>query len=149
MNLTRSCDLMTHESRPGLTYMVDWELRSQSQPVGPLLDHRAGRPLARNTTSSYLDETYMPSGSDRPNARVLSNELFMGDGKPRPSVHNKTALFAFFGEYSLNVIFYLFVYYLRTYVYLFCVFMYIYFTYLCCFFFEGVFLIFFFFLIWF
>lgn len=58
----------------------------------------AGRPIARNVTPSYQDETYKPSGRDRPNPRLLSNELFKGDGVPRHSLSNKSALFAFFGQ---------------------------------------------------
>ncbi|KAK7092277.1 hypothetical protein V1264_008051 [Littorina saxatilis] len=59
----------------------------------------AGRPLARNITSSYLDETYMPSGRGRPNPRQISNELFKDPSAlSRPSIQNKTAFFAFFGQ---------------------------------------------------
>ncbi|KAK7492719.1 hypothetical protein BaRGS_00016024, partial [Batillaria attramentaria] len=57
----------------------------------------AGRPIARNVTSSYLDETYMPSGWNRPNARELSNELFAGPHNIQ-NANNKTAIFAFFGQ---------------------------------------------------
>ncbi|GFN94573.1 dual oxidase [Plakobranchus ocellatus] len=58
-----------------------------------------GRPLERNVTPVYKDETYRPSGWDRPNAREISNELFM---EPPSSSgvgnhNNRTALFAFFG----------------------------------------------------
>lgn len=62
-----------------------------------------GRPLARNITSSYLDETYMPSGRGRPNPRQISNELFKDPSAlSRPSIQNKTAFFAFFGKISFQ-----------------------------------------------
>ncbi|CAG5124174.1 unnamed protein product [Candidula unifasciata] len=59
-----------------------------------------GRPLERNITPTYEDETYLPSGWDRPNPRRISNELF---GNPAgssgiPHKRNLTALFAFFGQ---------------------------------------------------
>lgn len=57
----------------------------------------AGRPIARNVTSSYIDETYKPSGWNRPNARELSNELFAGPINLH-NAQNKTAMFAVFGQ---------------------------------------------------
>ncbi|XP_012943057.2 dual oxidase [Aplysia californica] len=60
-----------------------------------------GRPLERNITPHYQDETFRPSGWNRPNARRISNELF-GESKTRFSgqenSRNLTALFAFFGQ---------------------------------------------------
>lgn len=56
-----------------------------------------GRPLARNITSAYGDNTYMASGGDRPCPRKLSNLVFKGKSGIR-NRRNLTALFAFFGE---------------------------------------------------
>ncbi|KAH9505499.1 hypothetical protein Btru_057458 [Bulinus truncatus] len=59
-----------------------------------------GRPLERNVTPTYEDETYRPSGWDRPNPRTISNEIF---GSPDAGVsglrneRNLTAMLAFFG----------------------------------------------------
>ncbi|XP_014788035.1 dual oxidase isoform X1 [Octopus bimaculoides] len=58
----------------------------------------AFRPLAFNLPNHYEDQTYLPSGSNRPNARYISRELFQGKiGKM--STTNKTALFAYFGQF--------------------------------------------------
>ncbi|PVD36104.1 hypothetical protein C0Q70_03077 [Pomacea canaliculata] len=57
----------------------------------------AGRPLARNITSAYGDNTYMASGGDRPCPRKLSNLVFKGKSGIR-NRRNLTALFAFFGQ---------------------------------------------------
>ena len=75
-----------------------------------------GRPLARTVTPTYEDETYKPSGQNRPNPRKLSNALFrdprLEDDKkdyvsPVPSRTRKTALFAYFGKISLLIFHYL------------------------------------------
>lgn len=60
-----------------------------------------GRPLTRLVTPVYEDETYRPSGYDRPNPRAISNELFSDTSDPlaRGNIHNRTALFAFFGVF--------------------------------------------------
>lgn len=60
-----------------------------------------GRALERNITPAYADDTYRPSGWDRPNPRWVSNELFGADHLPKGQVANErnlTALFAFFGQ---------------------------------------------------
>ncbi|KAL7305239.1 hypothetical protein TKK_0002624 [Trichogramma kaykai] len=53
--------------------------------------------LTRKTPADYQDEVYMIAGQDRPSARKLSN-LFMHGEDGLPSITNKTALFAFFGQ---------------------------------------------------
>ncbi|XP_076455954.1 dual oxidase 2-like [Babylonia areolata] len=60
----------------------------------------AGRPVARTVGTAYEDETYMPSGWDRPNPRMISNELFqkLVNVTLWPRASNKTAFFAFFGQ---------------------------------------------------
>ncbi|CAE1319995.1 DUOX [Acanthosepion pharaonis] len=48
--------------------------------------------------TAYEDMTYLPSGSERPNARSLSNDLFTGQ-TGLPSNNNWTSLFAHFGKF--------------------------------------------------
>ncbi|XP_059143765.1 dual oxidase 1-like [Physella acuta] len=59
-----------------------------------------GRPLERNITPTYEDETYQLSGWDRPNPRRISNELFgnIAGESGIPNQKDLTALFAFFGR---------------------------------------------------
>lgn len=47
--------------------------------------------------AAYSDGVYMLAGDDRPSPRKLS-DLFMNGDDGLPSVHNRTALFAFFGN---------------------------------------------------
>ena len=46
---------------------------------------------------AYSDMTYQLAGIDRPNPRVISNNVFTGPSG-LPSYRNYTALFAFFGK---------------------------------------------------
>ncbi|GFR79628.1 dual oxidase, partial [Elysia marginata] len=60
-----------------------------------------------NPTWGAVDETYRPSGYDRPNARVISNALFSDplDSQAHGNIHNRTSLFAFFGNITYIVLF--------------------------------------------
>lgn len=53
--------------------------------------------LIRKMPAAYSDGVYMMAGQDRPSPRKLS-QLFMQGDDGLPSVKNRTALFAFFGE---------------------------------------------------
>ncbi|XP_046466415.1 dual oxidase isoform X1 [Neodiprion pinetum] len=53
--------------------------------------------LIRKAPAAYSDGVYMMAGQDRPSSRKLS-DLFMQGDDGIPSVKNKTALFAFFGQ---------------------------------------------------
>ncbi|XP_047991381.1 dual oxidase isoform X1 [Leguminivora glycinivorella] len=53
--------------------------------------------LIRKTPASYADGVYMMAGTDRPGARTLS-KIFMRGQDGLPSVANRTALLAFFGQ---------------------------------------------------
>ncbi|XP_013145053.1 PREDICTED: dual oxidase [Papilio polytes] len=53
--------------------------------------------LTRKTPASYADGVYMMAGADRPGARTLS-KLFMRGQDGLPSLSNRTALLAFFGQ---------------------------------------------------
>ncbi|XP_043467959.1 dual oxidase isoform X1 [Leptopilina heterotoma] len=53
--------------------------------------------LIRKVPASYTDGVYMMAGQDRPSPRKLS-DLFMQGDDGLPSVKNRTALFAFFGQ---------------------------------------------------
>ncbi|OWR44264.1 hypothetical protein KGM_207782 [Danaus plexippus plexippus] len=53
--------------------------------------------LTRKTPASYADGVYMMAGVDRPGARTLS-KLFMRGQDGLPSLVNRTALLAFFGQ---------------------------------------------------
>lgn len=55
------------------------------------------RPLLRRWPAEYKDGTYIPSGSDRPNPLVLSDELLSGDIGTK-SRTGKNALLVFFGQ---------------------------------------------------
>lgn len=56
--------------------------------------------LIRKTPAAYADGVYMMAGADRPGARTLS-KLFMRGQDGLPSLANRTALLAFFGNYHL------------------------------------------------
>ena len=88
---------------------------SQSDTLKPYLNltylmlWSPGRPLERNITPDYGDETYLPSGGHRPNARLLSNQLFSVSAAGVPGLgtqRNLTAVFAFFGR-NITYFFYL------------------------------------------
>ncbi len=49
---------------------------------------------------AYSDMTYLPSGVERPNARLISNEILAGESG-LPSYKNRTVMFAFFGNLKL------------------------------------------------
>lgn len=53
--------------------------------------------LIRKVPAAYSDGVYAMAGQDRPSPRKLS-DLFMQGDDGLPSVKNRTALFAFFGE---------------------------------------------------
>lgn len=53
--------------------------------------------LIRKMPAAYSDGVYMLAGQDRPSPRKLS-QLFMQGDDGLPSVKNRTALFAFFGQ---------------------------------------------------
>jgi len=53
--------------------------------------------LIRKIPAAYFDGVYAMAGQDRPSPRKLS-DLFMQGDDGLPSVKNRTALFAFFGE---------------------------------------------------
>ncbi|XP_058806177.1 dual oxidase isoform X1 [Phymastichus coffea] len=53
--------------------------------------------LIRKAPAAYNDGVYMMAGQDRPSPRKLS-DLFMQGEDGLPSVNNRTALFAFFGQ---------------------------------------------------
>lgn len=63
--------------------------------VGTFIDSR----LIRKMPAAYSDGVYMLAGQDRPSPRKLS-QLFMQGDDGLPSVKNRTALFAFFGEHQ-------------------------------------------------
>ncbi|KAL6447782.1 hypothetical protein ACFW04_000131 [Cataglyphis niger] len=56
-----------------------------------------GNRLIRKVPAAYSDGVYAMAGQDRPSPRKLS-DLFMQGDDGLPSVKNRTALFAFFGE---------------------------------------------------
>ncbi|KAL3836734.1 hypothetical protein ACJMK2_022153 [Sinanodonta woodiana] len=59
----------------------------------------SGRPLEQNCSTHYADYTYQPAGSDRPSARLISEELFyQPPSSIIPSSRNFTAMFAFFSQ---------------------------------------------------
>ncbi|KAL3836846.1 hypothetical protein ACJMK2_022259 [Sinanodonta woodiana] len=59
----------------------------------------SGRPLEQNCSTYYADHTYQPAGSDRPSARLISEELFyQPPSSSVPSSRNFTAMFAFFSQ---------------------------------------------------
>ncbi|GAB1608543.1 dual oxidase isoform X1 [Argonauta hians] len=61
------------------------------------------KPLLSNLPNHYEDQTYLPSGSNRPNARIISSKLFQGS-LDKASNTGKTALFAYFAEFlSLEI----------------------------------------------
>ncbi|KAL5010355.1 hypothetical protein ScPMuIL_012660 [Solemya velum] len=61
-----------------------------------------GETLRNNIPTNYKDNTYQPSGSERPSARLLSNIVFRKNiSGPTVSFQNRTALFAFFGEFVI------------------------------------------------
>lgn len=68
-----------------------------NNPINPGLT-RAGVPMLFPLPTAYEDMTYLPSGSERPNARSLSNDLFTGK-TGLPSNNNWTSLFAHFGKF--------------------------------------------------
>lgn len=53
--------------------------------------------LIRKVPAAYSDGVYAMAGQDRPSPRKLS-DLFMQGDDGLPSVKNRTALFAFFGQ---------------------------------------------------
>ncbi|XP_073969944.1 dual oxidase isoform X3 [Rhodnius prolixus] len=53
--------------------------------------------MTRKTPAAYKDGVYMMSGEDRPSARRIS-QLFMKGSDGLPSIRNRTALLAFFGQ---------------------------------------------------
>lgn len=53
--------------------------------------------MTRKTPAAYKDGVYMMSGEDRPSARRIS-QLFMKGSDGLPSIRNRTALLAFFGN---------------------------------------------------
>ncbi|KAL0122389.1 hypothetical protein PUN28_007246 [Cardiocondyla obscurior] len=55
--------------------------------------------LIRKVPAAYSDGVYTMAGQDRPSPRKLS-DLFMQGDDGLPSVKNRTALFAFFGEHN-------------------------------------------------
>lgn len=57
--------------------------------------------LIRKVPAAYSDGVYAMAGQDRPSPRKLS-DLFMQGDDGLPSVKNRTALFAFFGEDNNN-----------------------------------------------
>ncbi|KAK6971086.1 hypothetical protein BgiMline_026783, partial [Biomphalaria glabrata] len=57
------------------------------------------RPIERNVTPTYADDTYSPSGPDRPNPRRISNEVFgsnLAGSSGLENERNLSAMFAFF-----------------------------------------------------
>jgi len=57
----------------------------------------SGEDILFNVAPAYSDMTYQMAGLDRPNPRVVSNNIFKGRSG-QPSDRNHTALFAFFGK---------------------------------------------------
>lgn len=60
--------------------------------------------MTRKTPPAYSDGVYMMSGQDRPSPRKLSS-LFMKGSDGLPSARNRTAMLAFFGEKTTNILF--------------------------------------------
>lgn len=60
--------------------------------------------LIRKIPAAYSDGVYAMAGQDRPSPRKLS-DLFMQGDDGLPSVKNRTALFAFFGENNHEYLF--------------------------------------------
>jgi len=58
--------------------------------------------LIRKVPAAYSDGVYAMAGQDRPSPRKLS-DLFMQGDDGLPSVKNRTALFAFFGEDNYKI----------------------------------------------